>query len=160
MLLVPSGCGGGRDAADPANRTDGAVETQVAEGVTVDIAPNGERLVVHNHRAHDVLVLDTAMEPRREDEPPGVLTLTYVRPGGEDGGDTGDEPPMFEAVPVPAHGTASIEPPFAVRSGDRLRYCLEVIEPTARIGGDGTRVGDRDLRESARLACSDAVTVP
>jgi hypothetical protein len=136
------------------------VDTQIAEGVAIDIVANGERLVVRNSRAQDVLVLDTTMEPRRENEPAGVLTLTYVRPGAEVGRDgSGDEPLIFDAVLVEANGTASIDPPFAVYEGDRMRYCLEVIEAAARMGGGGTRVGDRDPGEPASLACSDAHTV-
>lgn len=127
----------------------------VAADVVIDIVANGSRLVVRNDRAHKILVLDTAMQPRRE-ERSGTLTLTYVRPGT---GESGDEPAIFEAAPVEAHGQTSIEPPFSLTKGDRLRFCLEVVDPAEGIGGDDTRVPDRDPAETAVLACSRPFTV-
>ena len=52
----------------------------MAAGVTIDIRANGDRVQVRNHRAEDILVLDMAMEPDRDEES-GVLAPTYVRPG-------------------------------------------------------------------------------
>jgi hypothetical protein len=88
-----------------------------------------------------------------------VLTLTYVRPGGREGDGAQDEPEFFEAVAVPARGETSIEPPFALRPGRRLRYCLEVMAESAAVGGDATRVGARGMTEPASMACSRAFTV-
>ena len=130
-------------------------QTVVAADVVIDIVANGSRLVVRNHRAEKVIVLDTAMQPWSE-ERAGTLMLTFVRPGT---GESGDEPAIFEAVPVEAHGQASIEPPFALTKGDRLRFCLEVVDPTDSIGGDDTRVRDRDPAETAVVACSRPFTV-
>lgn len=99
-------------------------------------------------------MLDTAMEPHR-DERSGTLTLTSVRPGATEGG---DEPAIFEAVLVEAHGRSSIDPGFVLAKGDRLRFCLEVVDPAHSIGGEGTRVLDRDPGEPAELACSSPFT--
>lgn len=162
-LLAATACGPGTRPSTPTSaETTGAGEieqgTEVAQDVVVDVAANGRRLVVRNQRSADIMVLDTALEPRRE-ESHGTLTLTYVRPGAVEGGEDGDEPALFEAVPVEANGDASIEPPFSLRSGDRFRYCLEVVDPAERVGSADSRVHDREAGQAASVACSESYEV-
>lgn len=131
-------------------------ETKVAADVVVEFAADERGLVVRNDRAQRILVLDTAMEPQRHREA-GTLTFTYVRPGSDEG--AADEPVLFEAVPVKAHGKRSIDPRFILPAGGRLQFCLEVVDPAAAVGGGDTRVHDREPGEPAFVACSQAFTV-
>lgn len=160
--VVVLGCSAEQRPSPPQNPTTDeggiGVEIEAAQGVVLDVRDNGRRLLVRNESAEEILVLDTAGQPERE-ERSGVLTLTYVRPGGREGDGAQDAPELFEAVAVPARGETSIEPPFALRPGQRLRYCLEVMAAAAAIGGDMTRVGDRRPTEPASVACSKAFTV-
>lgn len=145
-----------RSSAPATNGTSGGEQgLEVAEDVLVDLAANGHRLVVRNQRPAEVFVLDTT-SPSRTEERDGTLTLTYVRPGA---GNSGEEPALFEAVPVEASGVASIEPGYLLTEGDRLRYCLEVVDPADRVGGGDTRVHDREQGQPASVACSDSYTV-
>lgn len=148
-VLTTLGCAGDSQPAP-------ATETKVAADVVIDFAADEHRLVVRNDRAQRILVLDTAMEPQRRREA-GTLTFTYVRPGSDEG--AADEPAFFEAVPVEPHGKTSIDPRFSLREGDRLKFCLEVVDDAAAVGGGDTRVHDREPGEPAFVACSQAFTV-
>jgi hypothetical protein len=156
-VLAATACSTTTRSSAPATDGTGGGEQglEVAEDVVIDIAANGHRLVVRNQRPTDVFVLDTAFLPRTE-ERDGTLTLTYVRPGATT---TGEEPVLFEAVPVESSGVASIEPGYLLTEGDRLRYCLEVVDPVDRVGGGDTRVHDREQGQPATVACSDSYTV-
>lgn len=152
--LTMFGCTANSDRDRPA---EPGAETKVAADVVVEFAADEGGLVVRNDRAQDILVIDTAMEPKRQQRA-GTLTFTYVRPGKNEDGE-GDEPVLFEAVPVKAHGERSIDPRFILPAGDRLQFCLEVVDPAAAVGGGDTRVHDREPGEPAFVACSRAFTV-
>jgi len=87
----------------------------------------------------------------------GTFVLTYVRPT-ESAGEA-DEPATFEAVPVVSGGEATLTPPYALTPGDRLRYCLEVVDVEDRTGGEGTLVLDRDPASAPAVACSSPFDV-
>jgi len=152
--LTMFGCTANSDRDRPA---EPGVETKVAADVVIEFAADERGLVVRNDRAQDILVIDTAMEPKRQQRA-GTLTFTYVRPGKDEDGEA-DEPAFFEAVPVEPHSKTSIDPRFSLREGDRLQFCLEVVDDAAAVGGGDTRVHDREPGEPAFVACSQAFTV-
>ncbi len=131
-------------------------ESTVAEGVHVDVVANGRRVVVRNQRPEPVLVLDVALEPRRE-QVSGTFVLTYVRPA--ESAAEADEPATFEAVPVESGGKATLTVPFVLAPGERLRYCLEVVDVGDSTGGQGTLVLDRDPATAPAVACSSPFEV-